>query len=64
MPFFADQGYECVSLSLQGTGGTPGELFDCDLVYIVYCFILILNSLIFALCYVIQQYPKAPKRFK
>jgi pimeloyl-ACP methyl ester carboxylesterase len=25
MPFFAERGYECVSLSLQGTGGTPGE---------------------------------------
>ncbi|KAL7515492.1 hypothetical protein ACHAXN_013129 [Cyclotella atomus] len=23
MPFFAERGYECVSLSLQGTGGTP-----------------------------------------
>ena len=25
MPFFAERGYECVSLSLQGTGGTPGK---------------------------------------
>ena len=25
MPFFAERGYECVALSLQGTGGTPGK---------------------------------------
>ena len=62
MPFFVDKGYECVSLSLQGTGGTPGELqlwlLDC------YCFVLFFISNPFTLRHVFQQYPKAPKRFK